>query len=92
MDLSSGHGWPDPENAAPPMVAPFARALALLGAFTPQDGWLGNRELAQRTGLPASTVARQAQSLVALRYLRHEPVERKYRLAAAVLALGLRGV
>jgi DNA-binding IclR family transcriptional regulator len=70
------------------MVAPFARALALLGAFTPRERWMGNRDLARRTGLPASTVTRLAQSLVALGYLHHAPAERKYRLAAAVLALG----
>lgn len=71
-----------------PMVTPLARALALLGAFTPQDRWLGNRDLAARTGLPASTVTRIAQSLVLLGHLRHEPAGRKYRLAASVLALG----
>jgi DNA-binding IclR family transcriptional regulator len=70
------------------MVTPFARALAVLGAFSPGDRWLGNRDLAERTGLPASTVTRLAQSLVALGYLLHAPAERKYRLSAAVLALG----
>jgi DNA-binding IclR family transcriptional regulator len=71
-----------------PMVTPFARALSLLSAFTPQDRWLGNRDLAARTGLPASTVTRIAQSLVLLGYLRYEQTERKYRLAPSVLALG----
>jgi DNA-binding IclR family transcriptional regulator len=70
------------------MVAPFARALDLLGVFTAQDRWLGNRDLAARTGLPASTVTRIAQSMVLLGYLHYEPRERKYRLAAPVLALG----
>src|SRR6516225_2333811 len=70
------------------MVTPFARAMELLWAFTPQDRWLGNRELAQRTGLPPSTVSRIAQTLVLLGYLHHAHVERKYRLAPSVLALG----
>jgi DNA-binding IclR family transcriptional regulator len=70
------------------MVAPFARALSLLAAFTPQDTWLGNRELAARTGLPPSTVTRMAQSLALLGYLRRDPDDRRYRLAPAVLALG----
>lgn len=70
------------------MVAPFARALALLSVFTPQDRWLGNRDLAARTQLPASTVSRIAQSLVILGYLHYHADERKYRLAASVLALG----
>lgn len=70
------------------MVAPFARALALLGVFTPRDRWLGNRELSERTGLPTSTVTRIAQSLAMLGYLHHEARERKYRLAPSVLGLG----
>jgi len=70
------------------MVAPFARALALLGAFTPQDYRLSNRDLATRTKLPASTVARIAKSLVVAGYLHYCEDERKYRLAAPVLALG----
>jgi DNA-binding IclR family transcriptional regulator len=79
-----------PQRVAPlrPMVAPFARAIALLCAFTPDDRWLSNGGLALRTGLPASTVTRLARSLVLLGYLLHEPVARKYRLSAAVLALG----
>lgn len=74
--------------AARPRVIPLARALALLGAFTPQDQWLGHRDLVSRTGLPASTVARLAQSLVALGYLHQSLMERKFRLAPSVLALG----
>jgi DNA-binding IclR family transcriptional regulator len=70
------------------VVAPFARALLVMEAWTPGDTWLGNLELAQRTGLPTSTVTRIAQSLVQLGYLRHAPEERKYRLAVAVMALG----
>jgi DNA-binding IclR family transcriptional regulator len=70
------------------MVMPFARSLSLLGAFTPQERWLGARELAARTGLPASTVTRIAQSLAQLGYLRHDPLQHKYRLGPPVLALG----
>jgi DNA-binding IclR family transcriptional regulator len=71
-----------------PMVAPVARALALLSAFTPEEPWLGNGELSSRTGLPPSTVSRLAQSLVMLGYLHHDAQGRRYRLSAAVLALG----
>ena len=70
------------------MVTPFARALSLLGAFGPLDRELGTQKLSARTGLPPSTVTRIAQSLVALGYLRYLDAERKYRLAAPVLALG----
>lgn len=70
------------------MVTPFVRAMELLWAFTPQDRWLGNAELAQRTGLPPSTITRIARTLALLGYLHHSPAERKYRLAPGVLALG----
>lgn len=70
------------------MVAPFARALDLLAVFTPDDRLLGTRDMAARSGLPASTVTRIARSLVELGYLHYAPDERKYRLAAAVLSLG----
>lgn len=88
MPTRHGHDDAHPGANTRPMVAPFARALALLYAFTQQDRWLGNGDLALRTGLPAPTVTRLAQSLVSLGYLLHDPVERKYRLAAAVLTLG----
>ena len=70
------------------MVVPFARALELLGAFSPQERWLGNRDLAERSGLPPSTVVRITRTLVELGLLVHDPAQRRYRLAAAVLALG----
>jgi DNA-binding IclR family transcriptional regulator len=75
-------------HASRPRVAPFARALALLGAFTPQEPWLGLRELSARAGLAPSTASRLAQSLLALGNLKHSPGLRCYRLAAPVLALG----
>jgi DNA-binding IclR family transcriptional regulator len=77
-----------PDGPRAPMVAPFARALLLLGAFTPQERWLGNRDLTARTGIPASTISRLAQALAVLGYLHYDTENRKYRLAAPVLALG----
>ncbi|WP_321877000.1 IclR family transcriptional regulator [Paraburkholderia bannensis] len=70
------------------VVTPLVRALALIAAFGPQERWLGNGQLAQRTGLPPSTVSRITQSLASLGYLRYDSVQRKYRLCAAVLGLG----
>lgn len=75
-------------GAAPAIVAPFARALALLAAFLPGERWLGTRELALRSSLPPSTVTRMAQTLVVLGYLFHDPKARKYRLAPSALTLG----
>lgn len=71
-----------------PTVAPFARSLSLLAAFTPEVRWLGNCDLAARTGLPASTVTRIAHSLVTLGYLRYATDRRKFCLGPSVLALG----
>lgn len=69
-------------------MAPLARALRVLAAFTAEDRTLGNKDLALRTGLPTSTVSRISQSLTALGYLHHDKPARAYRLAPAVLALG----
>lgn len=71
-----------------PFVEPLARALAILSVFTTQDTWLGNGELATRTGLPAPTLSRLLRTLLATGYLHHSPERRKYRLAAGVMALG----
>ncbi len=54
-----------------PVVAPFARALSVLSAFAPGERWLGNGDLVERTGLPASTVTRMTRTLVTLGYLRY---------------------
>lgn len=72
------------------MVTPFARALSVLAAFTPGERWLGNSEIAGRTGLPASTVTRMTHTLITLGYLRCAPDARKFCLTAAALALGYR--
>ncbi|MGC3987336.1 MAG: IclR family transcriptional regulator [Pseudorhodoferax sp.] len=71
-------------------MTPFARALSVLCAFTAQDRWLCNGDLASRTGLPASTVTRMTRSLVTLGYLRCAPDARRFRLGPSALALGYR--
>jgi DNA-binding IclR family transcriptional regulator len=48
---------------------------------------LGNAELADRTGLPRSTVSRLAQTLVGAGMLQADPRTRAFRLAPAVLSL-----
>jgi DNA-binding IclR family transcriptional regulator len=70
------------------MVTPLVRALYLLEVFRPGDTLLGNQEMSVRSGLPRSTVSRMAQSLTSLGYLQHDPLQRKFRLAAPVLSLG----
>lgn len=71
-----------------PVVAPFARALSILSAFTAGDRWLSNSELAYRTGLPASTVTRITRTLVTLGYLRGATDTHGYCLCPSTLALG----
>ncbi|NIE64450.1 IclR family transcriptional regulator [Burkholderia sp. Ax-1719] len=73
-----------------PIVMPFARALALLCAFTPNDRWLSNGELSERAGIPPSTVTRLTRTLVALGYLHYDGTRRRFRLGPSALALGYR--
>lgn len=63
------------------------RGVEILRAFRPGSELLGNGELAERTGLPRSTVSRLTQTLVRLGLLHHEVDRRAYRLAPAVLGL-----
>ncbi|MED5621832.1 IclR family transcriptional regulator [Ideonella sp. BN130291] len=69
-------------------VAALARGLEVLACFRSGDKALGNGEIAQRCGLPKSTVSRLTTTLARLGYL--APVEDtgKYRLGSAVLSLG----
>jgi DNA-binding IclR family transcriptional regulator len=70
------------------VVTAVVRGLSILNAFSPRDVWLGNGEIAARTGLPKPTVSRLARTLSALGYLRHSPRRRQHRLHTSVLALG----
>ena len=49
---------------------------------------LGNRDFAERTGLPKATVNRLAYTLTVLGYLRYDETLGKYALDAGVLSLG----
>ncbi len=69
-------------------VTALARGLDVLRAFTPGDTLLGNQELAQRTGLPKSTISRLTYTLLQLGYLTQDHATGKYRPGVAVLTLG----
>jgi DNA-binding IclR family transcriptional regulator len=69
-------------------VIALARGLDILRAFTPQDGLLGNQEIASRTGLPRPTISRLTHTLTRLGYLKHSERLGKYQLGTAVLSLG----
>lgn len=86
--IASVDDWRSGSSADPGFVTALARGLDILRAFGPADEMLGNGELAERTGIPRSTVSRLTQTLTALGYLRHVERFEKYQLAAGVLALG----
>ncbi|HLG80748.1 MAG TPA: IclR family transcriptional regulator [Bradyrhizobium sp.] len=69
-------------------VVALSRGLEVLRAFQPNDGLLGNQEIAARTNLPKPTVSRLTYTLTKLGYLTPVPRFEKYRLAPAVMALG----
>jgi DNA-binding IclR family transcriptional regulator len=69
-------------------VVSLARGLEILRAFNAGDGFLGNNEIAQRTGLPRPTVSRLTYTLTELGYLSHVPRFGKYQLAPGAMALG----
>jgi len=61
------------------------RGIAILRAFRPGVGELGNSEIAERTGLPKATVSRLTQTLVEAGILERDSARRVYRLAPSVL-------
>ena len=69
-------------------VTALARGLDILRCFGPTDRWLGNQEIAQRTGLPKPTVSRLAYTLVKLGHLRYSDSLEKYGLGSSVVSLG----
>jgi DNA-binding IclR family transcriptional regulator len=69
-------------------VTALARGLEVLRAFAPQDGSLGNQEIAERTGLPKPSISRMTHTLTMLGYLEYIPRFSKYRIGLGVLALG----
>jgi DNA-binding IclR family transcriptional regulator len=69
-------------------VVALSRGLDVLRAFRPNDGLLGNQEIAARTSLPKPTVSRLTYTLTKLGYLAPVPRFEKYQLAPAAMALG----
>jgi DNA-binding IclR family transcriptional regulator len=69
-------------------VTALARGLQVLACFPSGDSQLGNQELAERCGLPKSTISRLTMTLTRLGYLIHNPETGRYRLGMATLSLG----
>src|SRR5215467_10669656 len=69
-------------------VVALSRGLNVLRAFQPNDGLLGNQEIAARTKLPKPTVSRLTYTLTKLGYLTPVPRFEKYQLTPSAMALG----
>ena len=72
-------------------VASLGKGLAILTAFRPDDYALTNQELADRTGMPRSTVARFTYTLRKLRYPAYHPRVARYSMTARVIELSQTG-
>lgn len=81
------HRASDAKPGRSPGNRSLERGIEVLRAFRPGTEVLGNGEIADRTGLPRSTVTRLAQTLVGTGMLQQLPRSRVYRLAPAVLSL-----
>src|SRR5258708_8437306 len=68
-------------------VVALSRGLDVLRAFHPNDGLLGNQEIAARTNLPKPTVSRLTYTLTKLAYLTPVPRFEKYQLPPSAIAL-----
>ncbi|MGO4331700.1 IclR family transcriptional regulator [Cupriavidus sp. 2TAF22] len=94
-ELSTAEEREDGEDEASPegaqdrhFVTALARGLEVLSAFRSGDTFLANHEIAERCGLPKSTVTRLTYTLTKLGYLHVVPDSGKYRLGTATGALG----
>ena len=65
----------------------LTRGLDILRAFKPGLDLLTNSEIAERTGLPRSTVSRLTGTLIRSGFLQHDALLGGYRLSATVLGL-----
>jgi len=68
-------------------ITALARGLEVLACFRSADKGLSNQQIAERCGLPKSTVTRITYTLTTLGYLAQEPGGR-YTLGSATLDLG----
>ena len=63
-------------------VAALARGLAILRCFRSGDRYLGNQEIARRTGLAKPTVSRLTYTLKRIGFLTHSKAREEYALGA----------
>jgi len=75
---------------SPQQISALARGLEVLRCFGNGAEYLGNAELADRTGIPRPTVSRITSTLTQLGYLLHIQDIERYRLGPGVMDLGYR--
>ncbi|MBE9571271.1 MAG: IclR family transcriptional regulator [Proteobacteria bacterium] len=68
-------------------ITALARGLEVLSCFSAGERFLGNNQIAERTGLPKSTVSRLTYTLRESGYLLYVPSLNRYRLGAKLLNL-----
>ena len=76
------------ENGDRRFVTAVARGLDVLRCFRSGEERLGNQQLAERCGLPKSTITRLTYTLTKVGYLHHDQVSGRYRLGMAALGIG----
>ncbi|WP_430512773.1 IclR family transcriptional regulator [Pannonibacter phragmitetus] len=72
----------------PRFATTLARGLSVLRAFRMGEDGLSNAEIAQRTGLPKSTVSRLTWTLVRLGYLVQSSNDDRFRPGPTLIAVG----
>jgi len=70
------------------VIQVVSRAFDILRCFEGRSMRLGNREIADRCGLPRSTVSRLMLTLTRIGQLIYLPQEQKYALGPHAIALG----
>ena len=70
------------------VIQVVSRAFDILRCFESRSMRLGNREVADRSGLPRSTVSRLMFTLTRIGQLIYLPQEQKYALGPHAIALG----
>lgn len=69
-------------------VTALSRGLHILDCFKFEDRYLGNSQIAERTGLPKATVSRLTYTLTELGYLRYSESLGKYNFGPSLINIG----
>ncbi len=80
-------GLDDSGANSPRFARTLGKGLEILRCFSAGDKYLGNKEIAERVGLPKQTVSRLTYTLVALGYLAYSETRSQYRLSSGVLTI-----